>query len=141
MSDLAAQLGSRRTWRTAVRLEHTVPMLPVDSPALGGMPEVLATPMLVAMIECACGEHLAALAGADQLSLGTEVQITHTAATPVGLTMTITTELVAAEGRSVTFAFVAHDGLDEAGRGRHTRVVVSRARFAERLTEKRTRAG
>ncbi|MDA8250825.1 MAG: hypothetical protein M0Z28_16865 [Rhodospirillales bacterium] len=138
-SGLAAHLGSRHVWRTEVRREHTVPALPVAFPGLATMPEVLATPLLVGMAECACAEHLATLIGAEQLSLGTEVVIAHTAATPVGLTITLTTELMAVDGRSVTFAFSAHDGLDEAGRGRHTRMLVGRERFAQRLAEKRAR--
>ena len=141
MSDLAAQIGSRRTWQTTVRREHTVPALPVASPGLASMPEVLATPTLVAMAECACAEHLAALAGADVLSLGTEVQIAHTAATPVGMTVTLSTELAAVDGKLVTFAFTAHDGIDAAGHGRHTRAIVDRERFMQRLAEKRTRVG
>lgn len=141
MADLAAHLGSRHAWRTEVRPEHTVPALPVAFPGLAAMPEVLATPMLLGMAECACAEHLATLIGPGQLSLGTGAAITHIAATPVGFTVTLTTELVAVEGRSVTFDFTAHDGLDEAGRGRHTRMLVGRERFAQRLAEKRARGG
>ena len=141
MADLAAHLGSRHVWRTQVRPEHTVPALPVAFPGLAAMPDVLATPMLIGMAECACAEHLATLLGAGQLSLGTEVVIAHTAATPVGFTVTLTTELAAVDGRSVIFAFTAHDGVDEAGRGRHTRMLVGRERFAQRLAEKRARGG
>ena len=141
MTDLARHVGNRRVWSTVVGPEHTVPRLPIDSPGLARMPEVLATPMLVAMAECACAAHLAALAGPEVLSLGTEVTIAHTAATPVGLTVTITTELAATDGRRVTFAFTAHDGLDEAGSGRHTRAIVAPERVAQRLAEKRARSG
>ncbi len=141
MTDFSAHIGSRRSWSTEVRREHTVPALPIASPGLAAMPEVLATPMLVAMAECACGVHLASVAGAELLSLGTEVQIAHTAATPVGLTVTLTTEIVAVDGRLVTFSFSAHDGLEDAGHGRHTRAVVARERFAQRLAEKRARLG
>ena len=139
MADLAPHIGSRRTWSTEVRREHTVPALPIASSGLAAMPDVLATPMLVAMAECACAAHLASLAGADVLSLGTEVQIAHTAATPVGLTVTLTTEIVAVDGRLVSFAFTAHDGIEAAGGGRHTRAIVARERFAQRLAEKRAR--
>ena len=141
VSDLAAHIGSRHTWSTEVRPEHTVPALPIASPGLDRMPPVLATPMLVGMAECACAIHLATLAGPDVFSLGSEVTIAHTAATPVGFTVTLTTELLAVDGRSVTFAFTAHDGIDAAGAGRHTRIIVGRERFAERLAEKRARAG
>ena len=139
MPDLVPHIGSRHTWSTEVRREHTVPALPLADPALAAMPEVLATPMLVAMAECACAAHLAALAGPEPLSLGTEVSISHTAATPVGVTVTITTELIAVEGRLLTFAFAAHDGVEAAGHGRHTRAIVAPDRFAQRLAEKRSR--
>jgi fluoroacetyl-CoA thioesterase len=141
MSDLQPHVGSRREWRIVVRPEHTVPALPVDAPAIAAMPAVLATPMLVAMAECACTAHLASVAPETGLTLGTEVEIAHTAATPVGMTVTITTELVAAEGRVVRFAFSAHDGLDAIGHGRHARAAVTRERFDSRLAEKRARIG
>lgn len=141
MADLHAHVGSRRTWQTAVRPEHTVPAVPIPSPVLAAIPEVLATPMLIAMAECACTEHLVALAGEPVLSLGTAVEIAHTAATPVGMTVTVTTELLTVNGRLVTFAFAAHDGQEAVGHGRHTRALVGRERFAQRLAEKRARAG
>lgn len=139
MTDLAAHIGSRYSWSTEVRPEHTVPALPIASPGLDRMPPVLATPMLVGMAECACAIHLATLAGPEVLSLGTEVTIAHTAATPVGFTVTLTTELLAVDGRTVTFAFNAHDGIDAAGAGRHTRILVAPDRFAARLAEKQAR--
>ncbi len=55
--------------------------------------------------------------------------------------MTVTTELVAAEGRLVTFAFTAHDGVEQAGNGRHTRALVGQERLAHILAAKRARAG
>ena len=67
------------------------------------------------------------------------LQIAHTAATPVGLTVTLETEIVAVDGRLVSFAFTAHDGIEAAGGGRHTRTIVARERFAQRLAEKRAR--
>ncbi len=139
MFELTPHLGSRHAWSAEVTEAHTVPALPIAGAGLEAMPAVLATPMLVAMAECACAAHLAALAGPEPLSLGTEVSISHTAATPVGLTVTITTELIAVEGRLLTFAFAAHDGVEAAGHGRHTRAIVAPDRFAQRLAEKRSR--
>jgi fluoroacetyl-CoA thioesterase len=139
VTDLGPHLGSRHAWRTVVTAAHTVPALPIADAGLDAMPPVLATPMLVAMAECACAAHLATLLDPAPLSLGTEVTVSHTAATPVGLTLTITTELVAAEGRRLTFAFEAHDGVETAGHGRHTRAIVARDRFAQLLAEKRSR--
>jgi fluoroacetyl-CoA thioesterase len=141
MEALQPHLGSRRERRFVVAREHTVPALPLASPSVAGMPEVLATPVLVGMVECACAEHLLDVAPEIGLSLGVVVEIEHTAATPVGFTVVLSTELVALEGRQVTFRFSAHDGIDAIGAGRHVRAVVPRARFEQRLAEKRARAG
>jgi fluoroacetyl-CoA thioesterase len=141
MDSLARHLGSRHEWRITVRPEHTVPALPVDSPTIAAMPAVLATPMLIAMAECACTAHLGQVAPEAGLSLGAEVEIAHTAPTPVGMTVTVTTELLAVEGRLVRFSFTAHDGLEAIGHGRHTRAIVPRERFAARLAEKQARVG
>ena len=140
MEALQPHLGSRRERRFVVAREHTVPALPLVSPSVTGMPEVLATPVLVAMVECACAEHMLDVAPDIGLSLGVVVEIEHTAATPVGFTVTLTSELVSLDGRQVTFKYSAHDGVDAIGAGRDVRAVVPRARFEQRLAEKRSRA-
>jgi fluoroacetyl-CoA thioesterase len=124
-----------------VQQEHTVPALPIAALGLAAMPAVLATPVLVAVVEYACILHIAALAPEAGLSVGTAVTIEHTAPTPVGLTVTVATELVDVRGRLLTFAFTAHDGIDAIGSGRHTRAIISRARLEDRLAEKRLRTG
>ena len=113
-----------------------MPALPLDLPAVAAMPEVLATPVLVAMMEAACIEHIAGLVAGPVLSLGRRVEVEHLAATPVGFEVEFTTRLVSAEGRQLAFDITASDGIEAIARGRHDRVVVDRDRFVARLAEK-----
>lgn len=136
MKDLKDGIGSSHESRFAVERRHTVPALPLDLPALDAMPEVLATPVLVAMAEAACVAHIHALAGEPALSVGTRVELDHLAATPVGCVVTVTTRLAAVEGRQLTFDITASDGIEAIARARHGRVLVDRERFAAKLAQK-----
>jgi predicted thioesterase len=140
VNDLKAGIGSSRETRFTVEHRHTVPALPLDLPELAAMPEVLATPMLVAMAEAACVAHIHALAGEPALSVGTRVELDHLAATPVGCVVALETRLAAVEGRQLTFDITASDGIEAIARARHGRVLVDRERFAARLAGKAQRA-
>ena len=137
--DFKDQVGTTSQSRFRVERRHTVPALPLDLAALADMPEVLATPVLVAMMEAACIEHIAGLIPGPMLSLGRRVEIDHLAATPVGCAVELTTRLVSAEGRQLAFDITASDGLEAIARGRHDRVVVDRERFVARLADKAKR--
>jgi predicted thioesterase len=84
----------------------------------------------------------AALAAIEHLlpdghqSLGTHLDVTHVAATPVGMLVTATAEVVALEGRVVKFRVSARDARDLIGEGVHDRVVVNVAKFDLRVQEK-----
>ena len=134
--DLKDQVGTTRQSRFRVERRHTVPALPLDHAVLATMPEVLATPVLVAMMESACIQHIAGLGAAPGLSLGRRVEIEHLAATPVGCEVEFTTRLVSAEGRQLAFDITASDGIEAIARGRHDRVLVDRDRFVAKLDEK-----
>jgi fluoroacetyl-CoA thioesterase len=73
-------------------------------------------------------------------SVGTHVDFSHLAATPPGLTITVDCEVVAVEGRRVTFRARAHDGHDLISEGAHERMVIDAARFNQKLAAKRERA-
>lgn len=97
---------------------------------------VLATPVMINVIEAAAlnaVEHL--LPGGHQ-SLGIHLDVSHVAATPVGLRVTATAEVVRVEGRTVTFRVEARDEFELIGGGSHQRMVVSVARFDERVQRK-----
>lgn len=101
-----------------------------------GNAPVFATPMLIALMEAAAVNCVEALLPPDHQSLGTHLDVHHTAPTPQGLTVTATADLTAVDGRKLTFAVSAHDGVEPIGRGTHVRVVVDTPRFISRLAAK-----
>lgn len=69
--------------------------------------------------------------------MGTHIDVSHEAATPPGLEVTATVELVEVDGRRLVFAVEAHDGIDLISRGRHERFVIDKARFDAKLGAKK----
>jgi fluoroacetyl-CoA thioesterase len=102
---------------------------------------VYATPMMVSDVEYTCRDFLLEHLDAGEDSVGTQVVIDHLAATPLGMKATIDLRVVEVDKRRVKFEFTVHDGLDEAGKGTHTRFVVDGAKTRERLAAKRQKAG
>ncbi len=98
---------------------------------------VFATPELVRLMERAAVRALAEHLSPGQQSVGTMVNIKHLAATPVGATVTARAELMAVDGRRLTFRVSAHDGTDTVGEGTHERALIDLARFEERVAKKR----
>jgi len=131
------QPGIRYEHRFVVTPRQTVPQLYPEADDFAAMPEVLATGFLVGFLEWACV--LAVNPHLDwprEQSLGTHIDISHEAATPPGLEMTATVELVEVDGRRLVFAVEASDGVDVISRGRLERVVVTREAFDARLRAK-----
>jgi len=110
--------------------EHTAPFVG------SGRIAVLATPVMINLIEAAALAAIEHLLPAGHQSLGTHLDVSHVAATPVGLRVTATAEVTAMEGRTVTFRVEARDEIETIGGGTHQRVVVSVARFDERVQRK-----
>lgn len=101
----------------------------------GSLP-VLATPVLIAWMEEATCGCCAALLEEGTTSVGTEMNMRHTAASPVGMGVTVTAELTAAEGRVLSFRVYAEDAAGAIGEGDHTRAVVRAERFMEKTNAK-----
>ena len=122
----------------AVPPSKTVPALYPEAEEFRVMPEVFATGFLVGLLEWACikavNPHLDA---PREQTVGTRIDISHEAATPVGFTVTARIELVAVEGKKLVFEVEAHDGKERIARGRHERFVIDRERFDARLAAKR----
>jgi fluoroacetyl-CoA thioesterase len=110
--------------------EHTAPRVG------SGRIAVLATPVMINVIEAAALAAVEHLLPPGHQSLGTHLDISHVAATPVGLTVTAIAEVVGVEGRNIMFKVIARDEVEEIGGGTHTRVVVNVARFDERVQRK-----
>jgi fluoroacetyl-CoA thioesterase len=110
--------------------EHTAPFVG------SGRIAVLATPVMINLIEAAALAAIEHLLPPGHQSLGTHLDVSHVAATPVGLRVTATAEVTGIEGRTVTFRVEARDAFETIGGGTHQRVVVSVARFDERVQRK-----
>jgi predicted thioesterase len=104
---------------------------------------VLSTPDMIRLIEQTAIEAVAPCLAPGQATVGTRVDVAHLAATPVGMTVTITVELVEVDRRRLGFRVQVRDEVDEAGRGTHERFIVDAAQRMPRLQEKlnRWRAG
>jgi fluoroacetyl-CoA thioesterase len=102
-----------------------------------GTVAVFASPMMVALMEAACVDCVERLLPAGYLSLGTHLDVTHSAPTPVGLTVVATAELLSADGRKLVFRVEARDDREAIGKGVHTRMIVDAPRFNARLAAKK----
>lgn len=103
------------------------------------LPPVLATPMMVLMMENAALNAIRAYLEPGESAVGTAVDIRHLAATPVGQRVTAEAEVTRVEGRRIVFAVTARDEVEEIGRGTHERMVVDLSRLARRLDAKSRR--
>jgi fluoroacetyl-CoA thioesterase len=100
------------------------------------MPPVFATAQMIAFVEWTCVHALAPYLGPDQRSVGTKVEMTHPAATPIGMTVTADVELVEIDDRTLRFKIACRDEMDPIGEGFHERTIVDNARFMARLARK-----
>ncbi len=106
--------------------------------ASGGerLPAVFSTPRLVSYLEKTAHESIVPYLEDGQTSVGTVVNIRHLAATPVGMQIRFNSELIAIEGRKLTFKVEAWDEVEQIGEGEHERFIIDQTRFNRRLTEK-----
>ncbi len=128
--------GLTSTFRYTVPQDKTVPHVYPESPRFREMPAVFATAYLVGLLEWACIEAIHPHMDPGEQSVGTGVCVTHAAATPPGLTVTVEVLLEKVEGRRLTFSVRAHDGMDVVSEGRHERFVIDPERFGRKVREK-----
>lgn len=132
--------GLTHTLTYTVPDNKTVPHLYPEAPDFSSMPPVFATGFMVGLFEWACIELMAPHLDPGEGSLGIHVDFSHLAATPPGLTITVTAICTKVEGRSLEFEVTGHDGVDAIGGGRHRRAVVRWDKFNERVAQKRQKA-
>jgi fluoroacetyl-CoA thioesterase len=133
--------GLTASFSFVVPESKTVPRLYPEAPEFQTMPAVFATGFMVGLVEWTCMQAIAACLDVPaQQSVGTDVKLSHTAATPPGLTVTVQVRLDEVDGRKLKFSVSAHDGIDEICRGTHERVVVDTARFNDKIAKKRDAA-
>jgi fluoroacetyl-CoA thioesterase len=110
--------------------EHTAPRVG------SGKIHVLATPVMINVIEAAALAAVEHLLPHGHQSLGTVLNVRHIAATPVGMRMTARAFVTSVSGRTLTFRVEAHDEKELIGDGTHERVVVNVAKFDQRVQRK-----
>jgi fluoroacetyl-CoA thioesterase len=131
MPDLATlKEGLSGFARITVGEEHTAPRVG------SGRVHVLATPVMINLMEAAALDAIEALLPPGHQSLGTHLDVGHYAATPVGMDLRATAVVTRVEGRTVEFRVEAFDDKERVGDGRHTRVVVNVERFDARVQRK-----
>ncbi|TMH59996.1 MAG: thioesterase [Betaproteobacteria bacterium] len=100
------------------------------------LPPVLATPVMIMVMENAALNAIKPFLGAGESALGTHVDVRHLAATPAGRRVTGEAEVTRVDGRRIEFTIRARDGGEEIGVGTHERMVIDLAKFSERMRSK-----
>ncbi|MGN0706828.1 MAG: thioesterase family protein [Faecalibacterium sp.] len=122
-----------------IRGTSSQPVTPENTArAMGsGTLEVFATPALVALAEKTCWQSVAAQLESGSGTVGTRLELEHTAPTPVGMTVTCESELTAVEGRKLVFHVELRDEKGPVGSGVHERFVINDAKFAAKAEAKK----
>ena len=129
--DLSAlTIGLSGSAELVVGEEHTAPRVG------SGRVHVLATPVMINLMEAAALAAVEHLLPQGYQSLGINLDVRHYAATPTGMRLRATAELTGLDGRTLTFRVEAYDERERVGDGTHARVVVNVARFDERVARK-----
>lgn len=133
-------VGLRHCDRFHVTARHTVPQVDTSWPGFQDMPPVLATAMMIAFVEQTCVMALRPHLATGQGTVGTWVDVTHVAATPIGMDVTAEVELVEVDGRSLVFRVSCQDDAGLIGEGTHRRAIVDVATFIQRAQAKSRQA-
>jgi fluoroacetyl-CoA thioesterase len=129
-------------FRYKVPKDKTVPCLLPESPEFQLMPEVLATGFMVGLIEWTCIQAVNPhIDWPREQTVGIGINVTHTAATPPGLTVTVKVKLERVEGRKLTFSLSANDGIDTISEGIHERFVIDVEKFNTKISQKLSSSG
>jgi fluoroacetyl-CoA thioesterase len=132
----ALKPGLTHRFAYTVPENKTVPYTYPEAPEIAAMPKVFATGNMIILMEWTCAQLLNQHLDPGEGSLGTHVDVSHLAATPPGMTVTVEVECVEVAGQRVAFRVKAHDGIDLIGEGRHERFVVNWDKFNARVAAK-----
>ncbi len=140
MTTPALAIGLRHKASLPITDKLTVPSMADRFPDFADMPPVFSTAYMVAYMEWVCIEAMKPFMAAGQKSVGTHVNVSHAAATPVGMTVTIEVELIAIEGKMLTFKVTGRDDTDIICEGTHGRFIIDAAKFSARVAQKAAKA-
>ena len=131
------QPGLNFEFKFKVPESKTVPYLYPESEEFQVMPKVLATGFMVGLFEWACIKAINPhLDWPDEQTVGTDVKLSHIAATPPGLTVKVAVRLEKIEGKKLSFYVEGHDGVDQISTGTHERFIIDAARFNAKTKKK-----
>lgn len=128
------EIGAAGRFELVIGAEHLA-----DSFKDSLLPPVLATPVMVMIMENAALNAIRPFLEAGESAVGTRVVVDHLAATPIGQRVTGEATVTKVDGRHIGFAVSARDEVDEIGRGTHERLVIDIARFTQKLAQKAAR--
>lgn len=129
--------GIRYTHKFVVPKSKTVPALYPESEEFINMPEVFATGFMVGLLEWTCIKAINPhLDWPVEQTVGIHINVSHEAATPIGLEITSTAELIEIDGKKLTFTVEAHDGVDLISKGTHERFVINKEKFDAKVSAK-----
>jgi predicted thioesterase len=123
-------VGTRGEKTTTVTNENAISFLGREDA------RVLATPWLIAWLEMTARDVVKPYLPDEEDTVGTQVNVRHLAATPIGMKVRFEAEVIGVEGRRVLFRVAARDDRDRIAEGTHERAVINVGRFAERLRAK-----
>jgi fluoroacetyl-CoA thioesterase len=135
-----APIGLTHSKTVTVDDTLTVPHLASGIGNLSDMPPVFATAYLVAFVEATCIEALQPYLAAHQRTVGIHIDVSHIAATPVGMQVTAQVELVAIDGRRLRFKVECRDDVEVIGTGLHDRAIIDARKFLARVDAKARKA-
>ncbi len=130
MDITAIKPGLQGSTEIVVGAQHTAPHIG------SGRVHVLATPVMVNLMEAAALQAVEGLLPAGHQTVGIHLDITHVAATPVGMRMRAHAELTKVEKRTLTFRVHAEDEKETIGEGWHERIIINLERFDARMQQK-----
>ena len=131
------QNGMTFTHRYRVPQDKTVPFVFREADLFQAMPPVFATAFMVGLMEWACMEALRPHMDDHEISLGTNICVTHSAATPPGMQVEVEVELLEVSGPKTKWSIVARDEKDVIGEGTHERFSIDGKKF-ESIVAKKT---
>jgi fluoroacetyl-CoA thioesterase len=134
MAELEAGITMERTYSITRAL--TAAALAESDPTGLTLPAVWSTPDMMAKMEIVSATLVAPHLAPGQMTVGGRNEVSHIAATPIGMTVRVRSTLSQVEGRKLTFAVEAVDEKEKVGDGVHIRYIVERAKFDSRLAEK-----
>lgn len=124
------KVGLNSSFETDVKNEH------LASKYGSGLVDVLATPAMIALMECTAKNAVDLHLPIGYTTVGTKVDVVHMAATPIGMKVTVKAELIEVQGKKLVFKVEAFDEVEKIGEGIHERYIINSEKFMDKISKK-----